>query len=61
MQDGIGAIVGPLHGRDDAAAVHLDEGGSGEVPRKLLWQLGGPSCACYAEKKQEHLGFLKHF
>jgi hypothetical protein len=24
---------------DDAAAVHPDEGGAEEVPRKLLWQL----------------------
>ncbi len=38
-QDGIGAVVGPLQGQDDAAAVHTDEGGTEEAPRELLWQL----------------------
>jgi hypothetical protein len=39
MQDGKGAVVGPLQGQYDAAAVHPDERDMEEVPRKLLWQL----------------------
>ncbi len=38
-QDGLGAVVGPLQGQDDAAAVHPDEVGAEEVPGRLLWQL----------------------
>ncbi len=37
-QDRVGDIVGPLQGLNDAAVVHLDEGGM-EVPREFLWQL----------------------
>ncbi len=31
-QYGIGAVVGPLQGRDDIIVVHPDEGGAEEVP-----------------------------
>jgi hypothetical protein len=39
VQDSVGAVVGLLHGRDDAAAADPDKGGTEEVPRELLWQL----------------------
>jgi hypothetical protein len=33
---GIGAVVGPLQGGNDAATVHPDEGGAEGVPREIL-------------------------
>jgi hypothetical protein len=39
VQDSVGAVVGLLHGRVDAAAVDPDKGGTEEVPKELLWQL----------------------
>ncbi len=38
-QESVGAIIGPLQGRNDASVVHQMRGGTEEVPKKLLWQL----------------------
>jgi hypothetical protein len=57
VQDGIGTIIGPLQGYDDAAAVNLDEGGTEEVPRKLLWQQAAQVVLDRQRNKKEHLGF----
>jgi hypothetical protein len=57
VQDGIGTIIGPLQGYDDAAAVNPDEGGTEEVPRKLLWQQAAQVVLDRQRNKKEHLGF----
>jgi hypothetical protein len=60
MQDGKGAIVGPLQGRYDAAAVHPDERDMEEVPSKLLWQLVA-RVVLASREKTGHQGFGKFF
>ncbi len=38
-QQGVWAVVGPLHGQDDFAAAHPDQGGVQEVCWELVQQL----------------------
>ncbi len=39
VKDGVWAVVGPLQGQDDAAAVHPDVGGTQKVNQELLKEL----------------------
>ncbi len=50
-QDNIGAVIGLLQGREDAAVMHPDEGSAEEVPRKSYasWRL--QLCLLGKEKK----------
>jgi hypothetical protein len=40
VQDGVGAIIERLKGRDDAAPMDPDKGGGEELAWQLVWQLG---------------------
>ncbi len=45
VQDGVGAVTGPLPGQNDGTAVHPEKGGRGGAQRAPL-AAGGLSCAC---------------